>query len=965
MPRHTNLVVFAICLFVATSAGALVSPRDGGPMPQAFRDLRAKDPAAFTMKRAWIQKAQRIKQQRERYLAEQLANGPGMISALPSEYAVSGTIQVPVFLCAFNNVAAVFDEVDMQNNLFDDPTNTITDYYDEVSYGNLTMTGTVYSPVQLLYNDTYYEGGCQGIFCLNGHVGGLIKEILDNKDPFVDFGIYDNDGPDGIPNSGDDDGYVDFVAFVHPESGGECGNSNLWSHNWSYEGWAESGDSAYATNDVSMSGGYIKVNEYTLQPARSCDNTSIIEIGVFCHEFGHALGLPDLYDWDGGPGNGIGHWGIMGSGNWNTPESPAHPCAWTRMEMGWITPTDISWQGTVESITQIAESGQAFRLGFTNEQLRRTSFCAINGNFSFYCGLDSTEGFSRGWGAASLNQGGYGNNWRETAEREFAWDGTTPVSFTYSIRYDTEPAYDNVSVLIDIDGTETELQSYTGIGTVVPEQIDLSGYFSGLTPPVAYKLKFRGVSDEAWSDDDGGHNTLCGMFVVDDISVTGGGESYSTDFETSADGWYKSRAVEDRQEFWLVENRQPFGYDQHLHGTGLLVMHVDQHIMHSPELNSSDSRLRGLLVEEADGNYNLNQGLLNKGDDGDAYPGSSDNRTFDSNSWPWSKSNNGHDTQIEMSGISNSGPTMSVFVRAGDPGPAATAVEPAVVDNDQVAVDLAITGTEIQHDATFYLVFNSPAPSAAGDVPRAPADAEDIVPLSIRWVDQARLEGTVNVYSKTGGSWDLVVTNPDGQQATLVSAITINQLVATQFQSAAINVVDGDIRLEYVLFDREPDETIRLSRSLFAGAQYRVIAEDLEPASDNRYVYVDEHVEAGRTYYYKLEVVTPGEGARELHRGSATVPAGQLTLAQNFPNPFNPTTSISFFLPERTRVRLEVYDVAGRLVTRLAEGIFSAGPHSVNWQGVNATGSPVGSGVYVYRLVAGKQIMSRKMLLLK
>jgi M6 family metalloprotease-like protein len=853
----------------------------------------------------------------------------------------------------------------MQNNLFDDPTNTITDYYDEVSYGYLTMTGTVYSPVQLLYDDTYYEGGCNGILCVNGKMGVLIGEVLDAKDPVVDFSIYDNDGPDGLPNSGDDDGYVDFVAIVHPESGGECPSSNLWSHRGTYEWWPESGGQSYVTDDPAAGGGFIKISDYTLQPAKSCDNTSIIEIGVFCHEFGHALGLPDLYDWDGGPGNGIGHWGIMGSGNWNEPASPAHPCAWTRMEMGWITPTDISWQGSIESITQIGESGQAFRLGFTNEQLRRTSFCAINGDFSFYCGLDSTEGFSRGWGAASLNLGGYGNNWRETAEREFTWDGATPVNFAYSIRYDTEPSYDNVYVLIDIGGTETVLQSYTGMGTAIPEQIDLSPHFSGLTPPVEYTLKFRGVSDEAWCDDDGGHNTLCGMFVVDDVSVTGGGESYSTDFETSAGGWYVSRAVEDRQEFWLVENRQPFGYDQHLHGTGLLVMHVDQHIMHSPELNTSDSRLRGLLVEEADGLYNLNQGLLNKGDDGDAYPGSTNNRTFDSNSWPWTRSNNGHVTQIEMSGISDSGPTMSAFVRAGDPGPGAASVAPDLIDNDQTAVDLVITGSDIQYGATFHLVFNTPAPSAAGDAARAPSDAEDIVPVSVRWIDPTRLEGTVNVYSKTGGAWDLVVINPDGQQATLVPAIAINQLVATQFQSATISVADGDIRLEYVLHDREPGETIRLSRSTFAGAQYRVIADDLEPVSEERYVYVDEDVEPGRTYYYKLEVVTRGEGARELHRGSATVPAGQLTMAQNFPNPFNPTTSISFYLPERMKVRLEVYDVTGRLVTRLTEGIFSAGPHSVNWHGVDAAGTPVGSGLYVYRLVAGKQVMSRKMLLLK
>jgi M6 family metalloprotease-like protein len=966
MLKRTHLIVFAICLVVASSVGALVSPKNGGPLPQAFFDRKAKDPTAFTMKHAWIQKTLRIKQERQRYIAEQLANGPAPVSALPSVYAASGTLNIPVFLCAFSNVPAPFDEVAMQNRMFDDPSNSVTAYYDEVSYGNLVLTGTVYAAVQLQQVDTYYEGGtpgCNGL-CSNGRMGVLIGEILDARDPVIDFGIYDNDGPDGVPNSGDDDGIVDFIAINHPETGGECGNQNLYSHSWVYEGWPESGNLPYETNDAAAGGGFIKVSDYTLQPSKNCDNSTLIDIGIFCHEFGHALGLPDLYDWDGGGGNGIGYWGIMSSGNWNLPSSPAHPCAWSRMEMGWVTPTDVTWEGAIENISRVAETGEVYRLGFTNEQFRRTTFCAIAGNYSLYCGLDSTEAayYARDWSALSLNQGGYGNNWNETLEREFVYDGTTPVMFGYQIQYDTEPGEDYAYVIIDTGGGETVLRSYTSIGGAT-ENIDISSYLTGLTPPAMYTLKFRGVSDIAWSDEDGGHNTLCGMFVVDDVSVTGGGENYSNDFETSIDGWFGSRAVADRQEFWLVENRQVYGFDQHLPGTGLLVMHADQHIMHSPDLNSADDGLRGLVVEEADGNTNLNSGTLNKGDAGDPYPGSSNNRTFDLNSTPSTRSNSWHDTEVEMSGISDSGPTMTAFMKAGDPGPSASGMTPGAVDNDLVSLDVVINGDEIQHGATFKLVNNVTAASSGGQ--RAPADAEDIVPLSVRWIDPTRLEGTINIYSKSGGNWDLVVTNPDGQLAYLVPGLVINEIVATQFQSATIDVIGGDIRLQYVLFDREPGEVIRLSRSLLPDSRWLVIADDLSPVAENNYSYVDNDVEAGKTYYYKLDVLTPGEGARELHRGSATVPAGKLTMAQNFPNPFNPTTSISFYLPEQTKVHLEVYDITGSLVTRLTDGVFSAGPHNINWHGVDAMGSPVGSGVYVYRLTAGKQSISRKMLLLK
>jgi flagellar hook assembly protein FlgD len=88
-------------------------------------------------------------------------------------------------------------------------------------------------------------------------------------------------------------------------------------------------------------------------------------------------------------------------------------------------------------------------------------------------------------------------------------------------------------------------------------------------------------------------------------------------------------------------------------------------------------------------------------------------------------------------------------------------------------------------------------------------------------------------------------------------------------------------------------------------------------------------------------------------------------LSQNFPNPFNPTTSIGFYLPQQAKLRLDVYDVSGRLVIRLADGVYGSGPHRVEWNGVNASGSPVSSGVYYYRLTAGKQVLSKKMILLK
>jgi hypothetical protein len=75
-------------------------------------------------------------------------------------------------------------------------------------------------------------------------------------------------------------------------------------------------------------------------------------------------------------------------------------------------------------------------------------------------------------------------------------------------------------------------------------------------------------------------------------------------------------------------------------------------------------------------------------------------------------------------------------------------------------------------------------------------------------------------------------------------------------------------------------------------------------------------------------------------------------LAQNYPNPFNPTTTIRYDLPYESKVMLEIFDVMGRLVAKLAEGKQSAGFKAVYWSGVNTQGSDIASGVYFYRLKA-------------
>jgi flagellar hook assembly protein FlgD len=95
------------------------------------------------------------------------------------------------------------------------------------------------------------------------------------------------------------------------------------------------------------------------------------------------------------------------------------------------------------------------------------------------------------------------------------------------------------------------------------------------------------------------------------------------------------------------------------------------------------------------------------------------------------------------------------------------------------------------------------------------------------------------------------------------------------------------------------------------------------------------------------------------------MPPFPVTLYQNHPNPFNPQTVIRFYLPEAQEIFLDVYDVAGERVARLAEGKREKGFHEERWDGRNGSGVMCSSGVYFSRLKAGKSTISCKMVIMR
>jgi flagellar hook assembly protein FlgD len=94
-------------------------------------------------------------------------------------------------------------------------------------------------------------------------------------------------------------------------------------------------------------------------------------------------------------------------------------------------------------------------------------------------------------------------------------------------------------------------------------------------------------------------------------------------------------------------------------------------------------------------------------------------------------------------------------------------------------------------------------------------------------------------------------------------------------------------------------------------------------------------------------------------------PALSVTLYQNYPNPFNPSTLMRYYLPEKSRVALEIYDISGKRVAQLVRKVEEKGFYVIEWNGKDDRGNTVVSGVYFCRLTAGKERISKKLVLLR
>ena len=280
-----------------------------------------------------------------------------------------------------HEIPAKTDVPTWKSDIFDSSRpGSLSHYYNTMSFGSLSIGGDVAAKI--------YESEQESSWYISdkrtapGKFGMFNLEILRQADSDLNFSQFDNDGPDGIPNSADDDGIVDVVFVVTSSaptgflSGSATGVNQL--------GLAE----VFVTNDVGFSGEFVRIVTGVTVRGRSFEEA----VGSMCHEYGHILGLPDLFNTEflrsderldpEDDSAGIGAWGLMGWGatGWNGNDGPNSLSAWSRETLGWGDVEEVLGARSMVSLEDVSIRGRLLRIPLTAreyfllEYRTRTSF---------------------------------------------------------------------------------------------------------------------------------------------------------------------------------------------------------------------------------------------------------------------------------------------------------------------------------------------------------------------------------------------------------------------------------------------------------------------------------------------------------------------------------------------------------------------------------------------------------------
>jgi len=262
-------------------------------------------------------------------------------------YPLAGMGKAVVLLVDFSDNPSRVAKEHFDTLVYGSSFGTMNHYYQTVSGGRYSISRESWVSSWLRAPEPYsfYVGDSFGFaneFPRNAQ--GLVYAACSLADPMIDFSRFDTDG----------DGYVDILLVVHAGPGAEEGGvkSRIWSHKWDLSSDDLGCPGPYKTDD----GVYVDV--YAMEPEWLENDNCPITVGVFVHEFGHVLGLPDLYDTDYSS-YGLGCFCLMAAGSWNrsSPQapagsSPARLCAWCRYLLGWVDEVALEHEGITERLDE-------------------------------------------------------------------------------------------------------------------------------------------------------------------------------------------------------------------------------------------------------------------------------------------------------------------------------------------------------------------------------------------------------------------------------------------------------------------------------------------------------------------------------------------------------------------------------------------------------------------------------------
>ncbi|MBB2891206.1 immune inhibitor A domain-containing protein [Flexivirga oryzae] len=451
------------------------------------------------------------------------------------------------------------------NELFNGKGESFRNFYKDQSLGRFDVTTEVDDWVQVPYNEARYghnpvdgdgtsEAEGYWSFVNDSLTAWYNKQIQSGKSDaeikqdLQQFDTWDRYDYDGDGDFNEPDGYIDHYEALHAGEGEEAGggaqgDDAIWSHRWAVlSGIGTTGPDGNKSGGVQIGNTGIWVQDYTTEPENG-------GLGVFAHEFGHDLGLPDLYDTTGAGDNTVGFWSLMSSGSWLNHggdaigTTPGYMDGWSKVQLGW-------------SDLQTVQFGHRanINLGPADEDNRREPQAVAVSLPDKHITTDynTPKSGSYEWWSGSAD------NLNNSLSRELDLTGATSASVSAAAWYDIEEGYDYLYGQVSTDGGAT----WTTLGDGVTGTNEAWSTISfDLTPYAGQQVVFR----FAYQTDGGVHYD--GAFL-DDLAVTVDGSTTTDDVESTESSWTAdgftrmtgSNTVTKTQ-YYLAEYRRYHGYD--------------------------------------------------------------------------------------------------------------------------------------------------------------------------------------------------------------------------------------------------------------------------------------------------------------------------------------------------------------------------------------------------------------------